>query len=84
MPKQRAKQLITELNERFGDSAPSPQQTDLMAQLDAHIHELGEDTPVDPSFVDAVELYLSEVESAHPQTATVIKQLVETLKNIGV
>lgn len=84
MPKQQAQNLITELHERFADDEVSAQQADLMMRLNAHIHELGEEDPVDPSMLDAVELYMGEVEADHPQVAAVVKQLLETLKNIGI
>jgi len=85
MPKEQAKALIGEWHERFFENAEtSVQQKDLMMRLDAHIHELSEQDPVDPTMMDAVELYLTELESDHPQAATVVRQLLETLKNIGV
>ena len=84
MPKEQAQALISEWHDRFGDEQTSSQQADLMMRLNAHIHELGEQEPVDPTMLDAVELYLTEVESDHPQGAAVVRQLLETLKNIGV
>lgn len=84
MPKEQAKALITELHDKFGDDITSGQQQDLMMRLNAHIHELGEKDPVDPTMMDAVELYLNELENDHPQAATVVKQLLDTMKNIGI
>lgn len=84
MPKTQAGHLISELHERFGDQLPSSQQQDLLMRLNSHIHELGEQDPVDPSFLDAVELYFNELENEHPQGAAIVKQLLETLKNIGI
>jgi hypothetical protein len=84
MPKQQAKSLISELHERFGDDITSSQQADLMMRLNAHIHDLNEEEPVDPTMIDAVELYLTELEAEHPQGASVVRQLIETLKNIGI
>jgi hypothetical protein len=84
MPKQHAKNLISELHDKFGDDNTSSQQADLMMRLNAHIHELNEEDPVDPTMIDAVELYLTELEADHPQGASVVRQLLETLKNIGI
>ena len=84
MPKARAAALITDLHERFADDETSPQQKELMAQLQAHIHELGENDPVEPSFIDAMELLLADIETDHPKAAAVTRQLLETLRNIGV
>lgn len=84
MPKEQAKALITEWHEKFAADNTSSQQEDLMMRVNAHIHELGEAEPVDPTLLDAVELYLTEIEAEHPQGAAVVRQLLETLKNIGV
>jgi len=84
MPKQKVQALISDLHERFGDDLTSPQQEDLMHQLQTHIHELGEKEPVEPSFLEAVEIYLAEIEGEHPKAAVVVRQLLDTLKNIGV
>ncbi|MDX1451586.1 MAG: DUF4404 family protein [Oleiphilaceae bacterium] len=84
MPRQKAAALIGELHERFGDAETSDQQKELMARLEAHIHELGEKDPVEPSFIDAMELLLAEIETDHPKAAAVTRQLLETLRNIGV
>lgn len=84
MPKQQARALISDLHDRFGDDVVSPQQQSLMVQLNAHIHDIGEDDPVEPNFLEAVEVFLSDIEEDHPQAAGVVKQLLDTLKNIGV
>lgn len=84
MPKEKASSLISELHERFADDVVSPQQQDMMMRLNAHIHELNEEEPVDPSMMDAVEIYMTEIEADHPQAAAIVRQLLETLKNIGV
>ncbi len=84
MPKERVESLITDLHERFGDDLPSPQQQELMAQLQAHIHDLGEAEPVEPDFLEAVEVYLAEIEGEHPKAAAVVHQILDTLRNIGV
>lgn len=84
MPKQQAKALISDLHERFGDDVVSSQQKALMDQLNAHIHDIGESDPVEPSFLEAVEVFLNDIEEDHPQAAGVVKQLLDTLKNIGI
>lgn len=84
MPKEKAAALISDLHERFADDETSPQQDEMMAKLQAHIHELGENDPVEPSFIDAVELLLADIETDHPKAAAVTRQLLETLRNIGV
>ena len=84
MAKDQALGLITEMHERFADDSISQEQQALMASLQQHVHELDEATPVDPSLVDSVELLVSELEAEHPLGASVLRQLAEVLKNIGV
>ena len=84
MPKEQASALISDLHDRFGDDVVSAQQQQLMVQLQAHIHEIGEQDPVEPGLMEAVELFLVDMEDQHPQAAGVVKQLLDTLKNIGV
>ncbi len=84
MPKEKALALISDLHDRFGNDLTSPEQSNLMQQLESHIHELGEEEPVEPSFVEAVEMYVTEIEEEHPKAAVVVRQILDTLKNIGV
>lgn len=84
MPQQIVKNLISDLHERFGDDLVSPQQQALMNQLQAHVHDMSEEEPITPSFIDTVETLLTEVEIDHPHVASILSQVVDTLKNIGV
>lgn len=84
MPKQKAQLLISDLHDRFGDDLTSPQQQELMTQLQAHIHNLNESEPVEPGFLETIEVFISEIESEHPNAAVVVSKILETLKNIGV
>ena len=84
MARAKAQALISDLHKRFGDDLISPQQKELMVQLQAHIHNLGEAEPVEPNFIDALEVFVADIEVEHPHAAAVVKQILETLKNIGV
>ena len=84
MPKQKANALINDLHERFGDDIVSEQQKQLMLKLQAHIHDIDDQDPIEPSFVEAIEMVLADLEEDHPQAAGLVKQLLDTLKNIGV
>jgi len=84
MPIESSKHLITELHDRFGLEIESAQQRELLRQLESHIHSLGEKEPVDPSFLDSLDSYFISVEQEHPNIASVLRQLIDTLKNIGV
>ncbi len=76
--------LMTELHERFGELESSPQQERLLADLQAHVHTLGEDGVGDPTPVETVELMLENLGGNHPRIAAVLRELLDTLKNMGV
>jgi len=84
MPKQQAQLLISDLHDRFGDDLTSPQQQALMSQLKSHIHNMDESDPVEPGILETIEVFISEIESEHPNAASVVAKILETLKNIGV
>ena len=84
MPKQKVQHLITELHDRFGDDLEGPQQQQLLAQLQNHIHSLDDSETVEPSFIESLDLLVAEVEIEHPHVASILTQIIETLKNIGI
>lgn len=84
MPKQIVSDLIAQLHDRFGDDLTSPQQKELMSKLQAHIHNIDEEDPIEPDFLDTIEYFMSEIEAEHPTAAQITKQLLDVLKNIGV
>lgn len=84
MPKQKAISLISDLHDRFGDDEQSAEQKQLLESLQQHIHELGEEDTPEPDFIDALEVLVTDTEVEHPAIATVLRALVDTLKNIGV
>lgn len=84
MPKAKIENLMTELHDRFGEVEPSPQQTQLLAQLEQHMHSVTEGDKSDPTPVETIELLLDNVGEDHPRVATVLRELMDTLKNIGV
>lgn len=84
MPKQKAIGLISDLHERFADDSVSKEQVQLLSDVQQHIHELGEaDTP-EPDFIDALEVLVTDLEVEHPTASGILRNLVETLKNMGV
>jgi len=84
MPRDKALGLITELHERFGDAEQSPEQVRLLRDLEQHIHELDEAEKPRADFVEPLETILAEAEIKHPAIATLVRSLLDTLKNIGV
>lgn len=84
MPKLKAEHLITDLHERFADDLTSPEQIALLEQVKLHIHNMNEAEPADSTFLDTVEHLVAEIEVEHPVAASILEQVLSTLKNIGV
>lgn len=85
MPQQKAQHLISQLHELYGDDQPSEQQKRLMEQLELHVHPKGtKDQFGEPVPLDTLGYLVEEMEAEHPRTAAVMRELLETLKNIGV
>jgi hypothetical protein len=84
MPKQKAEHLITDLHERFADELISPEQSALLEQVKNHIHNMNESEPVDPTFLETVEQLVAEIEVEHPTAASILEQILNILKNVGI
>ena len=84
MPKAKINNLMTALHSRFGDDLTSPQQKQLLKELQSHIHAWNEKEPVDPDFPQTVNLLLEEIEEEHPKAAAVMREIMRVLENIGV
>ena len=80
MPQQQLENLITRLHESFGSTDASPQQQQLLDDLQRHSAG-GSDTL---SLQDSANLVLEELEIEHPQTAAILREIVETLGRLGV
>ena len=84
MPKAKITHLMTSLHERFGDDLTSPQQQQLIKDLQSHIHAWNEKEPVDPNFQDTVNVLLEDIEEEHPKAAVIVREIMHILQNIGV
>lgn len=84
MPKQKLENLMSQLHEQFGTVEPSPQQQRLMRDLEAHVHNASEPTPEDPSLIESAELLIESLEGEHPRSTAILREILATLKNIGV
>ena len=73
MPRQQLENLISHLHETFGDDLTSSQQAQLMQQMRNHVHELGEDDPIEPGMKETAELLLEEIQEQHPNAAAVVR-----------
>ena len=63
---------------------PHYMQQQLMQQLQHFSHNLDEDEPAPPSFTDTAELLLEEVEESYPKSATIIREVINSLGNMGI
>ena len=84
MPMDNLKTLISDLHDSFGDDETSSQQQQLMQQLQMYVHDIGTAEPVPPGLVESAEILLDEVEEDYPQTAAIIKQIINVLGNMGI
>lgn len=84
MPKKRIENLITDLHEKFAGELTSPEQQKLMLDLRNHTHAMEEAEPIDPSFEDTLTILLEDIELDHPQAAAILREVMDTLKNIGI
>lgn len=84
MPQRKVENLISELHEMYGSDQPSPQQQQLLADLERHIHPAGLADEPEPVPLDTLEQLVEEVAKDHPRSAAVMFQVLETLKNMGV
>ena len=84
MPQSKIENLMSQLHEQFGTAESSTQQQKLMRDLESHIHDSSEPAPRDPSLIESAEIMLEELGDDHPRTSAIVKELLDTLKNIGV
>jgi hypothetical protein len=82
MAKKKIENLISEMHETFGDDQVSPQQEQLMQQLQLHMHNWGEPDPPDPTIAETVEMLLVEFEEDHPKAAAIVRQILETFRGL--
>jgi len=84
MPKAKIENLMSELHERFGEVDMSPQQERLLAELQAHVHDVTEGSVKDPTPLESVQLMIDDLGDNHPNVSALLRELLDTLKNIGV
>ncbi len=84
MPKQTLENLITTLHERFADDLVSPQQKQLIQAIESHIHDSDGVEPADPNIQETLALLVEDIEEQHPQTAAIVREVMEALKNMGI
>ncbi|MBC6904572.1 DUF4404 family protein [Saccharophagus sp. K07] len=76
--------LMTELHERFGEVEPSPQQQQLLEDLQQRIHNVSAGGAAEPTPLDTIEVMIESLGEKHPNVTALLRELLDTLKNIGV
>ena len=56
----------------------------LMDKIDFHIHSDDEPDPEEPNIRESVELLIDDLETDHPKSAAIAKNILETLAAIGI
>ncbi|HSX84400.1 MAG TPA: DUF4404 family protein [Cellvibrio sp.] len=84
MPKAKIENLMTELHDRFGEMETSPQQERLLAELQSHVHDVSEGSVKDPTPLESIQLMIDDLGDNHPNVSALLRELLDTLKNIGV
>lgn len=84
MSRQEVESLMTELHELFGRGETTPQQEQLMRNLEQHIHAEGEPDVDRLDLVESLEVMVEDLEAEHPRTAGILREIVSVLRNIGV
>lgn len=85
MAQEKIRNLISQLHELYWeDKTTSSQQQRLLQELEWRAHPEGTDEPEEPMPRETMEMLVEEMEVEHPRTARVMRELMETLKNIGI
>lgn len=85
MPQEKIRNLISQLHDLYWEDKPtSAQQQRLLQELEWRARPEGADEPDEPMPRETMEMLVEEMEVEHPRTARVMRELMETLKNIGI
>lgn len=84
MAKAKIENLMTELHERFGEVPASAQQELLLQELQARIEGVSDSDSTTATPMETAELMLESLGEEHPNVTALLRELLDTLKNIGV
>ena len=83
MPRKKIEGLISQLHEKLTDSKSSPQQEDLLAQMQSQLDEWDGPQPADGNLKSVAELLLEDIEEHHPKAARITREIIESLGHLG-
>lgn len=78
MPTPEVKSLLTQLNNSFGNNAPSPQVKQLLDEMQRQADS------ANPDMSDAASSLLLELEGEHPQATSIVLRIIEILDSMGI
>ena len=84
MARAKIENLMSELHERFGEVGTSPQQERLLAELQARVHDVSEGSVKEPTPLETIQVMIDDLGDNHPNVSALLRELLDTLKNIGV
>jgi hypothetical protein len=84
MAKAKIENLMTELHERFGEVEMSAEQQRLLADLEARFQGASAGSVKDPTPLESIQLMIEDLGENHPNVSAILRELLDTLKNIGV
>ncbi len=84
MARAKIENLMSELHDRFGDDEQSIEQQQLMQAIESHLRDGDGEQVLDPTPLETLELLVERLEERHPGASVVLRDLLETLKNMGV
>lgn len=84
MAKDKIEGLMQQLHNQLSGSDSSPQQEQLLQQMESHLSDWEGPLPADGNIVNTAELLLETVEEEHPHLSRIVKEIVDALGRIGI
>jgi ribulose kinase len=84
MTKPQIEGLLTHLHKKFAGSDTSPQQEELLRELQSQLVDWNgpKSTGRDPTVT--AEMLAEQLDTEHPQLSAVVRELIATLSRIGI
>jgi len=76
MPKDHLRALLERLRSTMNEGEISPQQQELLAKVEYHIHNADEPDPEEPSLRESMEMLIEDLSVDHPRSAAMALSLI--------
>lgn len=84
MPKDHLRALLERLRATMDEGEISPQQQELLAKVEYHIHNTDEPDPEEPTLRESMEMLIEDLSVDHPRSAAVARNILESLASMGI